>query len=264
MSILDRIVADVRETLASRSKQIPLAEMRTMAEARASTLPQNRFLRAINTGQIEIIAEVKHASPSRGIICHDFDPLAIAKDYEAGGAAAISVLTEEKHFLGSLTYLQIIAERVKLPLLRKDFTIDEYQIFEAACNGASAVLLIAAILSAQQICEFSDVTKSLKMDALVEVHDQQELEKALHAGPEIIGINNRNLKTFVVDLKTSLELVKFIPEKVVKVSESGIKSRKEIETLQDAGVNAVLIGETLMTQADRISSLEALRGVPCG
>ena len=167
MNILDKIVADVRETVASRTKQIPLAEIRAMAEARASTLPQNQILRAINPGQIEIIAEVKRAARSRGIICHDFDPLAIAKDYEAGGAAAISVLTEEKHFLGSLTYLQMISERVKLPLLRKDFTIDEYQIFEAARNGASAVLLIAAILSASQIRDYLGLTAAFVMYALV-------------------------------------------------------------------------------------------------
>jgi len=264
MNILDKIVADVREIVDSRSKQIPLAKMRAMAEARTSTLAKNRFLQAINTGQIEIIAEVKRASPSRGIICHDFDPLAIAKDYEAGGAAAISVLTEEKHFLGSLTYLQMISERVKLPLLRKDFTINEYQIFEAACHSASAVLLIAAILSVQQILEFLELTASLGLNALVEVHDHEELDKALQAGTKIIGINNRNLKTFAVDLKTSLELAKDIPDGIAKVSESGIRSRKEIETLQDAGVDAVLIGETLMTQPDRISALYDLRGVQCG
>jgi indole-3-glycerol phosphate synthase len=264
VNILNKIIDDVRQVIDERSRKEPISQLEEKAMARISGLSEKRLFQALRKHRISIIAEVKRASPSRGIICHDFDPLAIAQDYQAGGASAISVLTEEKHFLGSLSYLREIAKQVNLPLLRKDFIIDEYQIYEAAANSASAVLLIAAILSTEQIEEFSALSHSLKMDALVEVHDEEELHKALKANAEIVGVNNRNLKTFDVKLQRSLDLAKCIPPDLLKVSESGIRSRKDIETLAEAGFDAVLIGENLIARKDRVAFLRELRGETCG
>ncbi|HPG38475.1 MAG TPA: indole-3-glycerol phosphate synthase TrpC [bacterium] len=261
MDILHKIIADTRETLAQRKAGLSPAAVREKAETVSKNKQPQRFNRALQSDHIAIIAEVKKASPSKGVICPNFDHLQIAYDYTRGGAAAISVLTEEKYFDGKLSYLADIAKTASPPLLRKDFIIDSYQVYEAAACSASAILLIAAALDTIQIKEFLDLAYTLKLDAMVEVHNAAELEKALNANAAIIGVNNRNLATFHTSLNTSLELAKLIPADKIKVSESGIHSRADVLTLTKAGYNAVLVGELLMQQADRTAGLRALRGV---
>lgn len=201
-------------------------------------------------GAINLIAEIKKASPSRGLIREEFDLLGIARIYEKHKAAAISVLTEDKYFLGKPIYVKKVSEEVKLPVLTKDFIIDEGQIYEARLNGASAVLLILAILKDAQVKEFLNIAGSLDLDCLVEVHDEKELERALKLDAEIIGINNRNLHTFEVDMKTCERLIPQIPPGKVIVAESGISSHDDVCRLQEVGAHAVLIGETFMREAD--------------
>jgi indole-3-glycerol phosphate synthase len=209
---------------------------------------------------LTFICEVKKASPSKGLIAADFDPLAIAREYEAAGANAISVLTEPEFFLGDNSYLSQIASHVPLPVLRKDFTVDVYQIYEAKILGASAVLLICALLQQDELAEFVDTAHTLGLSALVEAHSASEVQQAVAAGARIIGINNRDLQTFTVDLGTTRQLAKLVPAGCLSVSESGIKNARDIKTVQDAGVDAVLIGETLMRASDRANSLAALKG----
>ena len=212
-----------------------------------SRFESNAFYKALSTKSgVNIIAEVKKGSPSKGIICEDFDHISIAKEYEFSGAKAISVLTDERFFFGKLEYLMDIRREVKIPLLRKDFIVDEYQIFEAKESGANAILLIAAILEPEEMVEFLRVTDSLGMDALVEVHNFEELNMVLKTHARIIGINNRNLKDFTVDLNTTLDLVNSIPKDKVIVSESGIHTRNDIAKLLSHGVNTFLIGEALV------------------
>lgn len=209
------------------------------------------FKRAlIDQAGISIIAEVKKASPSKGVIRSDFDPVEIAKIYESHHAKAISVLTEEKFFLGDMAYLKKIADTVKVPVLAKDFFIDEGQLFEAAFYGASAVLLIAAMLSDSQMKDFIGVASRLDLDCLVEVHDQDELDRAVKIGAEIIGINNRDLQTFNVDINTAFDLIRNVPSDKVVVVESGITSHEDIVKLSAAGCRAFLIGESLMRAPD--------------
>lgn len=209
------------------------------------------FKKAISSaGKINLIAEIKKASPSKGLLRADFDVGTIANIYAKGGAAAISVLTEDKYFLGKPLYVKTVSEKVQVPVLTKDFIIDEGQIYEARLNGASAVLLIVAILTDLQIKEFLAVATALDLDCLVEVHNEEELKRALGCGAEIIGINNRNLHTFEVDLKVSETLIPQIPAGKVIVAESGIKSYEDIKRLKEAGANAVLIGETFMREED--------------
>jgi len=260
MDILTQIINNTQLTIKKRQSEIPLAVMREMANKATARKQPHSFYKALNTGKVEIIAEVKKASPSKGIICNDFDHLKIAHEYTQGGAAAISVLTEEKYFLGNLTYLSDIAQTASPPLLRKDFIVHEYQIYEAVVHSASAVLLIAAALETQQLKIFLQLIHELNMDALVEVHDRKELEKALTAEAKIIGVNNRDLKTFQTLLEKSLEMSEFIPNEKLKISESGIHTRADIIALEKAGYNAVLIGETLMRQSDRTAFLKQLRG----
>ena len=260
MSILNDILEDKKAEVAARKKHLSLARMQTLAEPAISDKEPGRFASALQTERIEIIAEIKKASPSAGLLCDDFDPVKIARSYDRGAAAAISVLTDEKYFRGHLSYLREVANVVKQPVLRKDFIIDPYQIYEAALNSASAVLLLAVALSDGQLGEFIRLAASLKLDALVEVHDEDELARVLNTPAEIIGINNRDLKTFKVSLSTSLELVKSIPPDKIKISESGIKTREDVLLLEQAGYNAVLIGETLMRQKDRTSFLRYLGG----
>ena len=264
MNILDQIINNTRKDLKDKKNKIPIEKLDDLAEQQVSGNVFHRFYKALNSSHIEIIAEVKRASPSRGIICKDFDPVRIAHEYANGGAAAISVLTEGKYFMGSIKYLTDIATQVNLPLLRKDFIIDKYQIYEAAAHSASAVLLIAAALSEQHLRDFLSLIHSLKMDALVEIHDRDELAKTLNTDAGIIGINNRDLRTFETRLEKSLDLVKEIPLDKIKVSESGIKSRRDITRLENAGFDAVLIGETLMRQPNRTAFIRELRGVSCG
>jgi indole-3-glycerol phosphate synthase len=209
---------------------------------------------------LAVIAEAKKASPSKGVICADFDPARIAASYEQGGAQAISVLTDEHFFQGSLDYIPLVRQTVKLPVIRKDFIIHELQIEQAGKYGADAILLIAAILDYEQIRDYLAMAKELDMDVLTEVHDEQELEKTLAAGCQLVGINNRNLKDFTVDLQTTFRLQKEIPAEIPVVSESGIKDHDDMQRLADHGVAAALIGETLMRAAAQSAALKELRG----
>ena len=206
--------------------------------------------RSLSGDSIRLIAEVKQASPSRGVLCPNFDPVALARTYAQGGAAAISVLTETKYFQGSINDLAAIREEVELPLLRKDFIFDPYQVYESYAYGADALLLIAATLSQEQLEEFLALSRSLGLSCLVEVHDENEVEMALRSGAEIIGINNRDLNTFTVDINTTQRLRSLIPPEKIVVSESGIDSRTDVEKLKGWGVNAALVGEALVTASD--------------
>ena len=208
------------------------------------------FALALRGDGIQLIAEVKRASPSRGVLCHNFHAVELAKNYVHGGAAAISVLTEANHFQGSINHLAAIREVVNLPLLRKDFILDPYQVYESATYGADALLLIVAILSQQQLEELLALSHSLGLSCLVEVHNEKELERALQSEAEIIGINNRDLDTFTVDINTTRRLRPLIPDERIVVSESGIRSRSDLEKLKGWGVNAVLVGEALVTAGD--------------
>lgn len=254
--ILARIVARKREEFAQAT--ISRAEVERQAEG----LREGRrdFCAALGGRVPAIIAELKKASPSKGVLRKDFEPASLAREYEENGAAAISVLTDRPFFQGSLADLRAARQAVKLPALRKDFTLDEYQVVEAAANGADAVLLIAAILEEKQIRDFRELAGGWGMAALVEVHNQRELKTALNAGADIIGVNNRNLKTFEVTLETSLRLAEEIPAGVLKISESGIHSRADIQRLEDAGFRAFLVGEHLLRSANPGAALRALVG----
>lgn len=211
--------------------------------------------------EISFICEVKKASPSKGLIAEDFPYLDIAKDYEAAGADAISCLTEPYYFKGSDEYLKNIKKEVSIPVLRKDFTINEYMIYQAKCMGADAVLLICAILDDSELLQLGKLAKSLGLSALVEAHDEREIERALKAGADIIGVNNRDLKTFQVDIYNSIRLRKYVPEDICYVSESGIKNENDIRNLIMNETNAVLIGETLMRSNDKKDMINRLRGI---
>jgi indole-3-glycerol phosphate synthase len=255
--ILDRIVTDVRQRLAERKRQRPLSELEHLVNA--AETPRD-FTGALQGTSIKVIAEVKRASPSKGWLCPDLDVATLVRRYAQGGAAAISVLTEPSFFKGSLADLSIAHQLTHLPLLCKDFVVDPYQIYEARSYGADAILLIAAILSSSELSFLTEVAHYLKISALIEVHNEAEAEKALEADGNPIGINNRNLADFSVDLRTTLKLRPLIPSSITVVSESGIKSKDDIITLQTAGVNAVLVGETLVTSLDPEAKLRELRG----
>jgi len=238
--ILDKIVAHKKDEV----KKLRQAGLRPPAEQPPA--PRG-FQKALTAAvEVAIIAEAKKASPSKGIICPDFNILDIARSYRDGGAQAMSILTDETFFQGSLAYLAAARQAVDLPVLRKDFIIDEIQIEQAGLYGADAILLIAAILDRLQIRDFLAMAAALQMDVLVEVHDEKELEMALAAGSRLIGINNRNLRDFTIDLETTFRLKREMPPEMPVVSESGIGSRRDLQRLREAGVNAALIGETLM------------------
>jgi indole-3-glycerol phosphate synthase len=258
-TILDRIVTDKKNELATAKASVTFAELKT----RAGDAPASRsFAKELQRPGVGLIAEVKKASPSRGLLSADFDPVSLAETYAIVGAAAISVLTDEKHFQGSLDHLRGIREA--LPdgpsLLRKDFLFEEYQLYEARCAGADAALLITAILEPALLSELLAISRSLGMDSLVEVHDEPELERALAAGAEIIGVNNRDLRTFVVDLSTTERLTPLVPAGRIIVAESGISSRDDIRRLAASGVQAVLIGEALVTAPDPATKIRELFG----
>ncbi|APV43791.1 indole-3-glycerol-phosphate synthase [Dehalogenimonas formicexedens] len=256
--LLDEIVAATKTALTERKRRIPLTEIVRQAE---SCPPPLDFAGALSGNTVKIIAEVKKASPSRGVIKADFEPLKIARQYAGAGAAAVSVLTEEKYFEGSPDYLKTIANELggnRPPLLRKDFIIDPYQVYESRVLGADAILLIVAILSPSALTSLLDLARSLGMEALVESHNEPEIQTALESGAGIIGINNRDLKTFKVDLKTAARLRPFIPNDRLVVSESGISSGKDIQYLNRLGVNAALVGEALMTAPDISLKLKEL------
>lgn len=257
--ILDEIAADTRKRVAADKEQIPEAEMRRLAYERdANTgFPFERALRAEG---ISFICEVKKASPSKGIIAEDFPYLQIAKEYEQAGAAAISVLTEPHYFKGSNEYLREIAAAVSIPVLRKDFTVDPYMIYEAKVLGASAILLICAILTDEELRTYRQIAEKLGLSALVEAHDEEEVRRALACGARIVGVNNRDLKTFHVDITNSVRLRSLVSKDILFVSESGMKTPEDIAVLRGNGTDAVLIGETLMKSLDKKAALAALRG----
>lgn len=255
--ILDEIANKTKERIRDTKIKLPLAEIKAMAAGRE---PHADFKTSLAAEGISFICEVKRASPSKGIIAEDFPYVRIASDYERAGASAISVLTEPFYFKGSDKYLDEISRAVNIPLLRKDFTIDEYMIYEARAYGASAVLLICSILGKNQIKEYLDITRSLGMSALVEAHDENEVQTALECGADIIGVNNRDLKTFTVDIQNSIRLRAMVPPEVLFVSESGMKTAADIQRLRENNVNAVLIGETLMRAENKKEMLDELRG----
>lgn len=272
MNILDEIAVRTRERVAEEKRRISLEAMRQDAEdvlqrerlafGADPALRQERlpFEAALAAEGMSFICEVKKASPSKGIIAEEFPYLQIAKEYEMAGAAAISCLTEPYWFLGKNTYLQEIASQVNIPVLRKDFTVDEYMIYQAKALGASAVLLICAILDDGQLKAYGQLAMELGMSALVEAHTEEEISRALAADARILGINNRNLKNFQVDITQSRRLREMVPEDVLFVSESGIKTPQDIAALRQNGTDAVLIGETLMRAKDKKAMLDELRG----
>ena len=257
--ILQEIAEITKERIAKREREMPLSAIRAEAEG-LSAQTGFPFEKALGGAEISFICEVKKASPSKGVIAEDFPYLEIARDYEKAGAAAISCLTEPFRFLGSDEYLREIAAGVNIPVLRKDFTISVYMIYEAKLLGASAVLLICAILSPQQLKEYLELAHSLGLSALVEAHDENEVNTAVECGARIIGVNNRDLRTFSVDINNSARLRKLVPPDRIFVSESGIKTAGDIEKLRQNGTNAVLIGETLMRSPDKKQKLDELRG----
>ncbi len=256
--ILDDIIAYKRQEVVELRERVPLADVIARARDAQST---RGFGKALSIGNgIRLIAEVKKASPSKGVIRQDFDPVGIATTYESSGASCISVLTDRRFFQGGLEHLINIRPAVDIPLLRKDFIIDPYQIYEARAAGADAVLLISASLERRQIEDFLGISRGLGMDALVESHTYKDLDKALYAGAAIIGINNRDLRTFTVDIGTTLSLMKDIPKDRIVVSESGISTRDDVVMLEKAGVDAILVGEGLMREKDIAGKVKELLG----
>ena len=253
--MLNKMVARKREELRQRKPGLPLAALK---ERIAAQRPPLDFAAAITGDRMRVIAELKRASPSRGIIVTDFDPVGLAQKYAQGGAAAISVLTEENFFGGSLADLAAVREAVTLPLLRKDFIFEAYQVYEAAAYGADALLLIAAILNQEQLGKLLALSRELGLAALVEVHNEAEVNRALTANVEIIGINNRDLRTFEIDLNITRRLRVLLPRQQIVVSESGIRGRDDVKKLKPWGVNAVLVGEALVTAGDIPAKLKEL------
>ena len=243
---LDDIIQSTREAVATAKRKYPPSELHR--RIRDNELPRD-FLSAVSPpeqGAIRLIAEIKKASPSRGILREDFHPVKIGRIYEEAGASALSVLTEERFFLGSLKYLKEVHDAVRLPILRKDFVLDEYQIFQARSMEADAVLLIVALLDDHQLKDYTEIAAGLGMGCLVEVHDEREVERALKSPSKMIGINNRNLKTFITDLDVTFRLCKGIPDQKVVIAESGISTAEDIQKLRREGLDAVLIGETFI------------------
>lgn len=257
--ILEEIAARTRERVAEQKRKVSLEEIKRQAlEMDANTgFP---FAKALKTSDIAFICEVKKASPSKGLIAPDFPYVQIAKEYEEAGASAISVLTEPFYFQGSNEYLTEITKEVSIPVLRKDFTVDEYMIYEAKVIGASCILLICAILDLDTLKSYLELAHSLGLSVIVEAHDEDEVKMSLASGAKIIGVNNRDLRTFTVDINNSARYRKMVPEDITFISESGIKTAEDIQKLRENGTNAVLIGETFMRSADKKTALAQLRG----
>jgi len=258
-SILQNIIKEKKERIEAIKKTVPIEELKAKAASAPKRISFKKALESKNN--INIIAEIKKATPALGVIAKDFDPAIISKEYEKGGAAAISVLTEEKYFLGDLSHISIVRESTKLPILNKDFILDPYQIYQGFLAGADAVLLIAVILDHGTLKEFLKLSKSLGMDSLVEIHTEEELKKALGSGADIIGINNRNLDTFEIDLETSKKLYPKVPAGKITIAESGIKTSKDIKELNEIGINSFLIGNSLMISRNIVETLKSLRSV---
>lgn len=255
--VLEKICADKAVHVAAQKSRLPLSELKTHA---ADMPPPRGFIRALTSTSPALIAEVKKASPSRGVIRADFDPANIARIYEGAGAACLSVLTDTPYFQGGDDDLRAVRAAVSLPLLRKDFMIDAYQIYESRVIGADCVLLIMAALSDAQARDFYALATELSLDVLVEVHDAAELERALAFSPAMVGVNNRNLKTLAVDLKTGLALADRMPPGTLKVAESGLYSHDDLTMFQKAGFGAFLIGESLLRQDDIAAATRAILG----
>jgi len=259
--VLQRICARSLIDLAARKEQTPLEELETRIKQAEAPRGFIKALQAKATaGLPALIAEIKKASPSKGLIREDFHPTELAKAYADGGAACLSVLTDTPFFQGRMEYLQQAKEACALPVLRKDFMLDAYQIYEARAIGADCILLIVAALQDRQMRNLYDLSESLGMDVLIEVHNKEELERALQLSPEMIGVNNRNLKTLKVDILTSYNLAPLIPQNCLRVAESGIVSHAEIENLQRSGYNTFLVGESLMRQDDVTKATQCLLG----
>ena len=256
-TILDELAMHAKMRVVEARNREPLSVVRERAEARP--FPDFAFEKALSGPDLAFICEVKKASPSKGLIAPEFPYVQIAKDYEAADADAISVLTEPKWFLGSKEYLNEIADAVSVPCLRKDFTVDEYMIWSARARGASAVLLICAILDDARLRAFRELADELGLSALVEAHEEREVERALKAGARVVGVNNRDLRDFTVDTGNSTRLRALIPDDVLYVSESGVKTAEDVAQLRAMGADAVLIGETLMRAADKTAKLAELR-----
>lgn len=258
MTILEKLAEHAFERIETAKQKISADEIKE----RALSMPvgEFEFEKALARDGMSFICECKKASPSKGVIAENFPYLQIAKDYEKAGADCISVLTEPKWFLGSDEYLREIAENVSVPCIRKDFTVDEYMIYEAKLLGAKAVLLICSVLTGEQIGNYIEVCDRLGISALVEAHDENEIRTAVNAGSRIIGVNNRNLKDFTVDTGNSRRMRELVPENILFVSESGVKTPDDIKLLREAGADAVLIGETLMRADDKSAKLAELRG----
>lgn len=263
-NILAEIAEKTKERIKEARRQMPLFEIRSNAEAVTSfgTGRKNRptFREALAAPGMSFICEIKKASPSKGVIAEEFPYLEIANEYEDAGASAISCLTEPYYFQGSDQYLKQIASAVAVPVLKKDFTVDEYMIYQARVAGASAILLICAILDDAQLKSYMELASSLQLDVLTEAHTEKEVLRAIRAGADIIGVNNRDLKTFHVDLTTSISLRSLVPPEILFVSESGIRTAADIKLLYENGTNAVLVGETLMRSHDKKAVLKELKG----
>lgn len=262
-NILEEIAARTRERIAKEKSCIFVSELENrIQEVNKNAGQKITFLQALQKDGMSYICEVKKASPSKGLIAPVFPYLAIAKEYEQAGASAISCLTEPFYFQGADQYLREISAAVQIPVLRKDFTVDEYMIYQAKSLGASAVLLICAILDDGELRAYRQLAKELGLDALVEAHDEYEVDRVLNLGAEIVGVNNRDLRTFQVDMNNSIRLRKMAPDNVVFVSESGIRTPEDIRILYENKVDGVLIGETLMRSPDKKVALESLNGSP--
>ncbi|WP_308389883.1 indole-3-glycerol phosphate synthase TrpC [Acidithiobacillus sp. AMEEHan] len=257
--ILQKILAEKRSELARRQKRLPLADLASTARLASPPRPfAQSLLDRAAAGKAAVIAEIKKASPSAGIICEDFNPVEIARDYAAHGATCLSVLTDESFFQGSDSYLTAAREACSLPVLRKDFIIDPYQVWEARAIGADAILLIVAALADAQMAELEACALELGMDVLVESHDAAELDRALRLQSSLMGINNRDLRTFVTDIQRSIELLPQIPPGRLLISESGIRQRADVQTLRSAGIHAFLVGEGLMRTPNPGQALQEL------
>jgi indole-3-glycerol phosphate synthase len=259
---LKEILDHKRLEVAAKKEKVSLLSIVELLEG---TVPTRSFAEAIRShdlDELSCIAEVKKASPSKGIIAKKFNPEAIARDYELGGAKALSVLTDEKYFLGSPEYLRRIKERTSLPILRKDFIIDDYQIYESRVMGADAILLIVAALRESELLRFMNLARDLDVECLVECHAKNEIDRAVNCGATMIGINNRDLNTFDVSLETSLTLKRFIPNSTIAVSESGIRNAHHVDMLRQLGFDAILVGEHLMSQENRVKALRELLQTP--
>ena len=244
MNILEEIVAKTKFKLEEKKQRVSLEEL--ISKIDFENLKETNFKKSLLNKAEAIIAEIKKASPSAGIISDDFDPVSKSKEYESFGASALSILTEEDYFLGNIQYLKDVKATTSLPILRKDFIVDEYQIYESKLIGADCILLIASILNDEELKNFSEIAERLKLDYIIEVHDEEELQRVQHFTNAIIGVNNRDLKTFDVDINNSVELKKTFEGENIFIAESGIKSKKDIEYLQQHNINVFLIGESLM------------------